>query len=245
LSLTSNLAAGVISSLIAVLLVEIYRLSRKVLTHRPLRRVFGPSDKRRAVVVPKFPHTRYDGSRFGLLATHDAIALAHILAVLNKFGIPADVLSSGLLPDEVPDDIVCIGGPDGNLVTEFYMRRYCPGFVIHGDKTEDGGYNFESSECGDRNFIDENDDCWAFIVKLSPAHAGLPGTILLLWGHEDIGTATAAFFVSHHASKLSGFSKDAFFVALLANSRLGYRSVQLTPIDLSEKAFQKAGDGSG
>ncbi len=242
LSLTFNLAAGVISGIITILLVEVYRLLRRFLTHRPLRRLFGPSGQRRAIVVPKFPHVRYDEFefRFGLLATHDAIGLAHILAVMNKFEIMVDVLSSGSLPDGLPDDLICLGGPDGNLVTEFYMRRFCPGFVIHGDKLEDGRYEIELYECGDKTFVDENDDRWGFIVKLSPGLTGLPGTVLLLWGNNEIGTAAAAFFASQHASRLSKFSQDSFFVALLSNSRLGYRNVRLTPIDLSANALQES-----
>lgn len=232
--------AGIISSLIAVLLVEIYHVLRRVLTDRPLRKVFSLSDRRRAIIVPKFPHVRYDGSRFGLLATNDAIGLAHILAVMNKFKVPADILSSGLLPDDIPDDLVCIGGPDGNRVTELYMRRYCPGFIIHGKKLEDGGYNFEFSQCGGRTFIDDDEDGWAFIVKLSPVHTGLPGTIMLLWGHEDTGTAAAAFFASQYARKLSKLNQDIFFVALVASKKLGYRRIQLDPIDLSRGRFKKS-----
>jgi len=163
---------------------------------------------------------------------------------MNKFRIPAEILSSELLSDDIPDDLVCIGGPDGNRVTELYLRRYCPGFVLHGNKMDDGGYNFEFSQCGGRTFTDDGEDSWAFIVKLSPAHTGLPGTIMLLWGHEDTGTAAAAFFASQYASKLSRLNQDAFFVALAASKRLGYRRIQLDPVNLSVRAFQKSESGN-
>jgi len=231
LSLTGNLAAGVISSLIAIVLVEIYQLMRKDLVQRPLRKVFGSSG-RRAVLVPKFP-----GSGPDLLDTHDAIALAHVLSVLNKFRISADVLSSEHVPDQIPADLICIGGWSGNSATAFFMQRYCPGFSTRGDNKEGGSHRTTYYEAGGKVFIDEDDDRWGFIVKLSPAHTGLSGTVLLLWGHDRIGTAAAAFFATQYASKLSKLNQDAFFVAVRSNAKLGYRNVQLAPIDISTSVF--------
>ncbi len=239
MSLTSNLVAGIISSLIAVMLVEIYQLTRKTLVHRPLRKVFC-SSKRRVILVPKFPLKQGEGSKQDLLATHDEIALAHILSVLNKFEIIADVLSSERLPDEIPADLICIGGPSGNSATAFFMQRYCPGFATRGDEKEGGSYRTTYYEAGGKSFIDGNHDCWGFIVKLSPAYTGLSGTVLLFWGFSRIGTAAAAFFASQHASRLRKLNQDAFFVAVLANRKLGYRSVQLTPIDISTSVFQSS-----
>jgi hypothetical protein len=230
--LTANLVAGIISSLFAVMLVEMYQLTRKSLTQRPLRKVFGSSG-RRAILVPKFPGSGPDN----LLDTHDAIGLAHILSVLNRFRIDADVLSSERVPDEIPANLICIGGWSGNSTTAFFMQRYCPGFVTRGDKKEGGSYRTTYYEAGGKTFIDGDDDRWGFIVKLSPAYTGLSGTVLLLWGHDGIGTAAAAFFASQYASKLSKLNQDAFFVSILANKKLGYRSVQLTPIDISTDVF--------
>lgn len=237
LSMPSNLVAGIISSLIAVILVEMYQLMRSMVVHRPLRKVFGLSN-RRVILVPKFPLKQGESLKYNLLATHDAIALAHILSVLNKFKVSADILSSERLPDEIPDDLICIGGWEGNSATAFFIQRYCPGFIIRGDEKEGGSYHTTYYEAGGETFIDGNYDCWGFIIKLSPTYTGLPGTVLLFWGHSMVGTAAAAFFASQHASKLSKLDQDAFFVAVLANRKFGYKSVQLTPIDVSTSVFQ-------
>ena len=118
------------------------------------------------------------------------------------------------------------------------MQRYCPGFVTRGGKEEGGSYRTTYYEAGGKEFIDGNNEGWGFIVKLSPAYTGLSGTVLLLWGHGRIGTAAAAFFASQYASKLSKLNQDAFFVAVPVSKKLGYKSVQLTPIDISTSVFE-------
>jgi hypothetical protein len=106
--LLDELVSGVISSVLAVLLVELYLIVRRRLRHRSLRAVLN-RPRRVTLVAPIFPHAA-GLNTISLMGTHDAYAIAHILDAYRRLGGEPSVASAGRLSDGLDGDLVCIGG---------------------------------------------------------------------------------------------------------------------------------------
>jgi hypothetical protein len=236
MSLTISLLAGILSSIIAVTIIELYRQIRKRYDHRVIRRVTGFADSTCTIIVPAFPVESPVAT--GLISVPDAIALAYVLETCSIVKCKANVMSMKRIEDNLASSIVTIGGPSGNEITGSLLRNYCPGFHVRNSN------DFESTyyECGDERFTNDTDTAIAFIVKLASQHTQLPGTALLLWGHFGIGTNAAAFFLKEYSTILASLQRESFFVALSLNLSLGYRSVSKSIIDLSDNAFDPKQD---
>jgi len=230
MAIAEELIAGVVSSVLAVLLVEIYLWLRRRYRHRALRWLIGTDTA--AVVTPVYPWAE-NSHPAGLLTTYDAIGLAHVLEACNRIGTTPVVSRSGESAENSPLDVIAIGGPSGNQVTATFLKAYCPGFEILTDP--ETGYL--SYRCGDRLFTRTEDETFAFIVRLSPRETGLPGNALIVWGHSAVSTASAGYYLARYASSLRKVGKGSFFVAISVRWVLGYRSFDTRPIDLTKAAF--------
>lgn len=237
MAIAEELIAGIASSVLAVLLVEIYLWLRRRYRHRALRWLVGADTV--AVSTPVYPRAE-NAHPAGLLTTYDAIGLAHVLEACNRIGTMPVVTRSGESAENSPLDVVAIGGPSGNQVTATFLKAYCPGFEILTDP-ESGKLSYR---CGDRVFVHTDDETFAFIVRLSPKETGLPGTALIAWGHSAVATASAGYFLARYPKTLRKVGKGSFFVAISVRWVLGYRSFDTRPIDLTRAAFAPPVGGS-
>jgi hypothetical protein len=228
MGIAEELVAGVVSSVLAVLLVEVYLWLRRRLRQRSLRWLLGTETC--AVVTPVAPLSEHPA---GLLTTYDAIGLAHVLEACNRVGAVPVITRSGESAENAPLDVIAIGGPAANKVSATFLKSYCPGFEILEDPTT-GSVAYR---CGIRTFEHSADEVFAFLVRLAPKETGLPGTALLAWGHSSLATASAGYYVARYASALRKVNKGSFFVAISVRPGLGYRSFDTRPIDLSAAAF--------
>lgn len=230
MAIAEELIAGVVSSVLAVLLVEIYLWLRRRYRHRALRWLVGTDTV--SVITPVYPWAE-NAHPAGLLTTYDAIGLAHVLEACNRVGTVPVVTRSGESAENSPLDVVAIGGPSGNQVTSTFLKAYCPGFEVLTD-SETGQLSYR---CGDRVFSRTDDETFAFIVRLSPRETGLPGTALIVWGHSAVATASAGYYLARYSQSLRKVGKGSFFVAISVRWVLGYRSFDTRPIDLTREAF--------
>lgn len=227
-----NLAEGVVSSFLAVALIELYLTSRNRLRDRPLRSLLGHSDQA-AIIIPELP--KGGGERTGtLMATHDAIALAHLLDVCRKVNTSSVLAAASRLPEDLPSLTMSIGGPFSNPLTDFYLQKYCSNFRPIVEKSYTEGFEIQGVE----RFGEDSDTTWSFIVRLDSCVTGRFGTVLLMWGATAHATATAAYYFANNPQMLPWRHKN-FFVALSADRKLGYRSVQRKPMDVSSQIFPK------
>ncbi|MFI5960435.1 hypothetical protein [Cryptosporangium sp. NPDC051539] len=230
MAIAEELVAGVVSSVLAVLLVEIYLAVRRRYRKRALRWLIGTETA--SVVTPVYPWAE-QGHPSGLLTTYDAIGLAHVLEACNRLGTVPVVTRSGDSTENSPLDVIAIGGPSGNQVSATFLKAYCPGFEVLTDP-ETGRLSYR---CGGRVFERTDDETFAFLVRLSPHETGLPGTALVVWGHSAVATAAAGYFVARYPEALRKIGKGSFFVAISVRYVLGYRSFDTRPIDLTAAAF--------
>lgn len=231
--LTENLIAGIVSSLLAVVLIEVYRLIRRRSDQRPLRKMLDCS-RDIVIIAPNYP-VRVDKPTRSVLSIHDVYALTHVTEACRRICATTRLVSSAQLPDDFSNEIVvAVAGPYSNEMTKLYLDSYCVNFQT----IEPGRYTpgFKCSACefseGDGNGI-----TWAYIVRLDPDVTGQKTTVILVWGTTALATASAAYYFAEHSRDLAKLNKKSFFVALQINGKLGYRCVPTMPIDISEAAI--------
>lgn len=228
-NITANLIGGVVSSLLAVLLIELYRIAGERSRHRALRKMLNNS-RHSAVIIPNFSSSGDDRTG-ALMAVYDAFALAHVLESCNRIRTVTLPISAGRLPEDMPGDLISVGGPVSNPVTAAYLRNYCAGISSILPDSYSAGF-----KCGGTMFEETKETTWAFIVRLSPRVTGRSGGALLLWGATAVATASAAYYLSRHANKLPWAGDAGVFAAIKVNQGLGYRSVLTRPVDISKEA---------
>jgi hypothetical protein len=226
----ANLIEGVVSSFLAVALTESYLATRKHLRDRPLRSLLGNSS-RVAIIIPELPKLGDDRSG-PLMATHDSIALSHLLEVCRKVNISSILTAASRLPEDLPNVMLSIGGPVSNPVTKFHLQKYCSNFQPIAQDSYTPGFKIHGTE----RFSEDLDTTWAFIVRLDSSITNRFGTLILVWGATAHATAAAAYYFANNARALPWKRKN-FFVALSADRKLGYRSVQRIPVDVTSQVF--------
>lgn len=230
--LTTNLIEGVLSSFMAVALTELYLAIRRQIRDRPLRRILGHAD-RVAMITPEFPSKV--GDRVGsLMATHDSIALAHLLEACARVNVSSTLASASRLPEDLPGTTIAIGGPVSNPITLFHLKKYCGNLQAIAEEGYTEGFEIHGKE----RFVEDSDTTWAFIARLDTPVTTRAGTVILVWGATAHATATAAYYLSNNTRSLPWQSGN-FFVALSTDRKLGYRSVQRNPTDISSLVFTK------
>lgn len=230
MDLTKNLIEGVLSSFIAVALTELYLAIRRQIRDRPLQRILGRAN-RIAIITPEFPSGT--GDRVGsLMATHDSIALAHLLEACARAKKSSVLVSASRLPEDLPDVTISIGGPFSNPITSFYLKKYCSNLQAIVKESYSEGFEVDGKE----RFVEDSDTTWSFIVRLDTSITARAGTVILAWGATAHATATAAYYLSNNTENLP-WQSGSFFVALSVDRKLGYRSVQRNPTDISSQVF--------
>jgi hypothetical protein len=239
-TIVSSLVEGIAASLIAVIILEVYRITRRSLSHRAIRRILG-SAARFGLVAPSYPQTRTSVNP-GLLTTDNAFALAELIDACTKVGAEAVLSPVARIADNFPDDLILLGGHIANDLTRQFLRNYCVGFRIHGTEsdTPEQALNTISYGCGERRFVDTDQDAWAFIAKLSSDLTHNPRTVVMVWGRSSFGSAAAAHFLASRAKLLSVKRDQSFFYALQMARQLHYQALPTNIIDLTGEVFCKS-----
>jgi hypothetical protein len=235
----NSLIEGVLASLVAVVIIEIYRIVRRSLSYRAIRSVLEGSG-RFGIVAPSYPHTRSLASA-GLLTTDNAFALAEIIDVCRKLGAEPVLSPVARIADNFPDDMILLGGHIANDLTGRFLSEYCTGFKIHGTLSDQPDQASETIyySCGERKFIDSSEDAWAFVAKLSSDLTGNPRTIVMVWGRSSFGSAAAAHFLARRTRLLNAKQGQSLFYALRMSRQLHYQSLPTEIANISEKVFTR------
>ena len=231
----ANFAGGVVSSLVAVALVEVYLRARRAREQRHLARALG-FRRSTCSIVP----TRYDREPGSppLTGARDAIALAYVLSACHEVRTEPVVEWDDPMDGLFKSNLVSIGSWSGNKLTGSLMRQYCPGFVTHNADAELTDFASIYYTCGPHVFPSDEDVTHAFVVRLTTAQTGIPGSVTLLWGHYGVGTIAAAQVLTRNPQLLRPYlDRGSFVVALTANRNLGYRAVSRNLLDITEHAF--------
>ncbi len=237
MGLTTNLIAGIVSSLLAVVLIEVYRLVRRRSDQWPLRKMLDNS-RDILIIAPSYP-VKVDDPTRSVLSIHDVYALTHVTEACRRIGATTRLASSAQLPDDFSNEfIVTVAGPYSNEKTKLYLDSYCANF----QSIEPGRYS-PGFKCSEREFSEDDGRgiTWAYIVRLDPDATGQKTKMILVWRTTALATASAAYYFAEHARELIKLNKKSFFVALRINRNLGYRCVPTIPVDIGEAAIGQGG----
>jgi hypothetical protein len=236
-TIISSLIEGIVASLIAVIILEVYRITRRSVSHRAIRRILGGA-ARFGIVAPSYPQTRSSGSP-GLLTTDNAFALAELIDACRKIGAEPVLSPVARIADNFPDDLILLGGHIANDLTYQFLKNYCSGFKIHGTAGDspDQALSTIFYSCGERRFVDTDQDAWAFIAKLAPDLTHNPRTVSMVWGRSSFGSAAAAHFLASRARLLHAKRSRSFFYALRMARQLHYQALPAEIVDLTGEVF--------
>jgi hypothetical protein len=237
-----SLVSGIISSLLAVLIIEAYLYIRRTVARRSLRAVLAISEKQCTLIMSNIKEI--DPTEFGsteVTGIYDALGATHILDTCRKVDVMCDLVPQNRISLDAPRDLIVIGGPLGNRVAAFHLSAFCQGFRP--------SYSTEASSrsqsprligwtCGPHDLRDSADEAVGFIVKLTPDVTKRSGSVHLLFGRIDIGTAAAAYYLSKHYDRIfRAYGKGTYFIAVRASRVTSYRSITLDAIDLTKDAI--------
>ncbi|MPZ60523.1 MAG: hypothetical protein GEU93_04340 [Propionibacteriales bacterium] len=225
MEITTNLVAGVASSLLAVVLIELYLVSKRRFRDRPVRALLNNAD-RIGIITPEYP-SDVDERVGSLIATYDSVALAHLLEVCTRVKASSVLASPSRMPENLPAMSIVIGGPVSNPIARFYLETYCRGF-----RSVDSGFEVPGRE----PFLEDSTTSWAFLVRLDGSVTTRSGAVLLVWGITAQATAAAGYFLANKPNDLP-WRDENFFVALAVDTKLGYTSVQATPTNVGVEVF--------
>lgn len=234
-----SLASGIISSLLAVSIVELYGVGRRRYRRRALKALLPDVAGRCTVVVPALPWVERSASR-GLLTYDDASAFAYAIGAAHLVDTTVEVTSSRLASREASPALVCIGGPRVNTFTESLTAEHHPGLRL----VEEGSRLYV--DCGGRQFRDTPTRSYGFVGRLSSRSTGRGGAALLLWGLDGIGTIAAAYYFVDRITVLhQAFPDGDFLIAVEIDPRLGYKALPAGHVDLTAAALGAGGAASG
>jgi hypothetical protein len=150
------------------------------------------------------------------------------------------------IPENFPDDMILLGGHIANDLTSRFLKEYCPGFGIYGRAEDSPDEPVDSIwyGCGRREFIDSDQDAWAFIAKISVDVTRSPRTVVMVWGRSSFGSTSAAHFVANRASMLKIKRDQSIFWALRMSRQLHYQSLPMETIELTDQVFGAAAQGA-
>lgn len=244
-----QLLAGVISSLLAVLLVEGYLGFRRRITHRSQRNVWQLPGPDASVVAPVFRSaqgaTKQLDLQGGLLSTYDALGIAHLLGAGQRVGLQLELHPYDRLPTAGLTSGISLGGPASNSITRDLLEQYFPGFkpiMIDINSRElftSQGLNISGWECGGARFEDDSRFGWAFVVRLCSDVSGTDGVMHFCFGLSDVGTAAAGYYLAEQSKQLEKLGSGSYFAAIRVQRSNGYRAVSSIAEDITNAALER------
>jgi hypothetical protein len=244
-----SLVAGVISSLIAIGLVELYRWLRKTFNHRVLKRVLQLHPAPCIIVAPIFNNPNIDSQLSdSLMHYRDAYAFGHLFSLCHRIGVePSFVPYNKVSENEELPDIFCVGGPLSNKETSFYLSRYVRGLCMidaSGVPTKDwhqGGH----FRIGQKDLFETKSEQYAILTKITEMELGQERTVHLLFGYSAMATASASYYLWKHFANIHKYKgKHRYCIAVKLVGGENYKSVQIGYEDHTDAAFLEADEPS-
>jgi hypothetical protein len=244
--LITSMSTGVLSSLLAVALVEIYHFGRRRMTMRPLKGVLQLHSTACTIVasIVEFPELPAHW-RGKLMHYRDAYSFGHLFNMCQRIGVHADLAPHDKTPDfQEWSDVFCVGGPVFNAATAFYLGRYLPGVRLEAGNAAAGMLQGGGFRIGNDLLANAEGEHYAILVKLTDRDLLQDRTVHLLFGYNAIGTAAAAYYLwKHHRDIYRLKGQERYCIVVRLTTREGYRSVRRDFEDYTSVAFSGSSRG--
>lgn len=231
-----------------------------------LKKVLGIQDKVRGarVITPVYHKELADN----LMHHKDGLALSYILTLLHELGVGSQIMPYHQISynsQEAPKDTFIIASPISNSLTEKYLTKYCPKFLVVDERGadeakqlpvqeadarfEDGKLkygirimsqvqSFDSDEKQYMEFPIYQERDYAVLIKIDADTSDHDNSIHLIFGLSATGTAAAAYFLSKHYKEIFSIVKDKSYCLLVRYDRKeGYKYVSRNFENLTRHVF--------
>lgn len=234
---------GIVASLIAILIVECYHLLRRETQQRVLKRVL--SIRGRSCLLVSSLFQLESGSQ--LIHRKDAYALGHLLELCNRLGIEAQFVPYNRISErEKATDLIVVGGPLNNEITNRYLALYVPSFsLIHKQEASafknlptPSWHYVTGFRVGSHTLLANENEEYGILVKLTEDELDQTRTVHIVFGYSAQGTAGTAYYLwKHHKILHEAFGRGKYCVAVRVSKFESYKSVSSKHIDLTSEAF--------
>jgi len=221
-----SVIAGIVSSLLAVLVIEFARALRLRLDQRALRKVLG---LHRDVCVISAAAVRNE-PRWGLVSQREAHAFAYIANLAFRLGVEPEIIDAkNPSVSQEPTDEFCVGGPLTNDRTREILKRYMTGFEIV--LTENAmAQTPDLAKPWVKGFKIDNHtttlDAERGFAFLGKVQTDFGTTAHVVFGIADLGVAAAAYYLhAHYGGIAQMFGDHEYFILLSYSVTFGYKSV--------------------
>ncbi len=236
------LLSGIISSLIAVGLLELYILIKKQFRLKSLKSVLSIHSDSCSIVAPihKQEKTR------GLIHHRDAYAFGHLFELVNRLSKEANLIPFHKISETAEaGDMMAVGGPMSNEITEIYIKKYLPTFaLIYANEANEmknvpntSGY-VTGFRIGDESFLTTDEDEFGILIKLTDKVLDQNRSVHLLFGYTARGTAASAYYLWKHFKQIcKEFRNEKYFITINVPRNEGYKVISKSFINHTKAAF--------
>lgn len=242
----TSLISGVISSILAVLLVEIYFGLKRKYEHHRLKQIIDFRNKS-CIIITSIHHQQTSA---GTIHFQDAYAFSYVFDLCNRLGKNVEFVPYHRATELMePLDVICIGGPHSNKITSYYLEKYCPNFSFdyqtgslekESDIKKGKGYRgpVTGFTCGNQQYLVNSDIELGLLFKITSDELEQERTVHLIFGCSGIGTGGAAYYLWRYYPLLhQEFGNGKYAIAIKIRRNEGYKSVLKKFIDLTSTAF--------
>lgn len=210
----TSIISGIVSSIIAIVIVNIYLFLRNKYKFHRQKSVLSINGNVCLISAP----VSFKEHKSGVIFSNNSFSFAYVITLLNQLRIDNKLIPYDKISEyENVMDEICIGGPSTNERTKIYLEKYLPAFKL----AEENAGHIKGFEIGDKKYNCKSDIEPALIIKVKTLS---DRTVILLFGMTDKGTAAASyFFTTNPGFFYSRFKKSSFCVVVNTNNILGHK----------------------
>lgn len=242
--LKTGILTGTLSSLLAVLLIEIYLFLRKKTASRKLKSVLSLTTDSCLLVSPIF------GQKLNPALIHhkDAFAFGHIISLCHRLNKDVNIIAFHKYPESIEAlDLFLVGGPASNEITNSYLKKFIKNFsyieenssslIKNGIEVNTGKW-ISGVKIGNSIFKFTKDEEFGILIKLTSNELNQDRTVHILFGYSGQGTGAAGFFLSNKYVKIfNKFRNKKYCIAFKVARNESYKVVSSNFEDLTSEAF--------
>jgi len=242
------IVAGMISSILAVICVELYVRVGRQIHLRSLRRVLSLKGKPTLIVAP----IKNQDLAFHSISYKDAYAFGHLFDLCTRVASDAELAPFHKL-SEIGNErnFLSVGGPLSNGFTQDELEKFVPGFALipqdkandnkSSDLDGDGLHKYiKGFSIGDHKIVIGEHDEPALLIKLTPELLDQDRLVHLIFGYSGHGTAAAAYYLWRYYKLIHDkFGDGAYCLVIKAQKGNTYKNVTKSFQDFTEVAFKR------
>lgn len=210
--------AGIISSIIAIFIINLYSFSVKNFSHWRLKRILSFNGNKCLISGP----VNFKLHEAGVIFPRTSFSFAYILNLLFPLKLEVNLIPYHKISeyDYYPSEI-CIGGPIAHKRAKNYIKKYLPTFVRLSETIKNDTQKKHGFKIGNDEFLDNPESEISFLIKI---RINQKTTTHLFFGRTDEGTvASVHYFCENYKSIYKKYKKSSYCFAIMTEKAFGYK----------------------